>query len=162
MVESQFVADDFIAPETMDTQGFHFRVLEPGIAELDYVAVISSQKRLQGIFGPGSSWPETDLTLEQNIQSLKIHQQEFEQRQAFAYSVFNQSRDKCLGSVYIDPSRAADYDCEVYYWIRDDSLALEQELTETVFHWLLQCWPFNRIAFPGRVIPWHDWEHYIR
>ncbi|WP_182678330.1 hypothetical protein [Shewanella sp. SR44-3] len=60
------------------------------------------------------------------------------------------SNTKCLGSVYIDPSQSQDYDCEVYLWIRDDSLALDKTLYGAVLDWLSNDWPFSNIAFPGR------------
>ena len=58
--------------------------------------------------------------------------QEFKSQKALAYSVFNRSKNQCLGSVYIDPSRSSDYDCEVYLWVRDDSIALDKVLYHTV------------------------------
>jgi hypothetical protein len=119
---------------------------------------MSSQKRLQGIFGLGSEWPKSNLTLKENIASLKIHKREFESREAFAYSVFNKSKDKCLGSVYIDPSASPNYDCEVYLWVRDDSIELDKELYQTVLYWLSKTWHFSKVAFPGRCISWVEWD----
>jgi len=34
---------------------------------------MSSQERLQGIFGSGSGWPKSEMTLEENIASLKTN-----------------------------------------------------------------------------------------
>jgi hypothetical protein len=147
---SHFIHDAFVVPTTLDTEHFHLRMLEDSIAALDFEAVMSSQKRLQGIFGLGSQWPKVNMSLEENVESLKIHKQEFESRKAFAYSVFNNSNTKCLGSVYIDPSQSQDYDCDVYLWIRDDSLALDKTLYGAVLDWLSNDWPFSNIAFPGR------------
>lgn len=142
-----------------DSKNFHFRVLDENVAELDFEAVMYSQKRLQGIFGPKSEWPKSNMTLEENIESLKIHKQEFESRDAFAYSVFNSSKEKCLGSVYIDPSQSSNYDCEVYLWIRDESIAQDKELYLTVRNWLQVKWPFSNVVFPGRSISWESWAN---
>lgn len=155
---SEFIPEFFEAPKFFDTEFFHFRILEAEIAKLDFEAVMSSQKRLQGIFGPESEWPKRGMTLEENVESLKMHQQEFESRKAFAYSVFNGSKDKCLGSVYIDPSQSPNYDCEVYLWVRDDSFTLDNELYQTVLNWLQNVWPFSNVAFPGRTTPWKEWK----
>lgn len=157
-----FIPESFEVPKFFDTEYFHFRVLEDEIAKLDFEAVMSSQKRLQGIFGPESEWPKSDMTLEENIESLKIHKQEFESRKAFAYSVFNSSEDKCLGSVYIDPSKSPNYDCEVYLWVRDDSLGLDKDLYNVVLKWLSNDWPFSKIAFPGRSISWSEWRKQLK
>lgn len=152
-----FIPESFNIPKFLDSEKFHFRVLEEIIAELDFEAVMSSQKKLQGIFGIDSRWPESTMTLEENIASLKVHKQEFESRDAFAYSVFNKTKDKCLGSVYLDPSQSQNYDCEVYLWIRNDSLHLDNELYQIVLKWLSNEWPFAKIAFPGRCISWTEW-----
>lgn len=153
-----FISESFEVVKFYDTEYFHFRVLEPEVAELDFEAVMSSQKSLQGIFGPESEWPESDMTLKENIESLKVHQREFELREAFAYSVFNPTKDKCLGSVYIDPSQSPNYDCVVHFWLRDDSSGLDNVLYQTVLNWLQEDWPFVNIAFPGRKISWKNWK----
>ncbi|RPA64413.1 hypothetical protein EGC86_03870 [Shewanella frigidimarina] len=153
-----FIAETFEPPKNFDNEYFHFRVLEDEVAKLDFEAVISSQKRLYGIFGSDSEWPQSDMKLEENITSLKVHKHEFESRQAFAYSVFNQSKNKCLGSVYIDPSPSPNYQCVVYLWVRDDSIELDNELYRTVCKWLSKEWSFSKIAFPGRCILWKDWD----
>jgi hypothetical protein len=152
----------FEAPTLFNSEYFHLRVLEESVAELDFEAVMSSKKRLQGIFGLESQWPKTDMSIEENIESLKVHKQEFESKVAFAYTVFNNSKKKCLGSVYIDPSQSPNYDCEVYLWIRDDSIALEKVLYQTVLNWLKTSWPFSKVVFPGRSISWEDWTNELK
>ncbi len=153
-----FIADNFEAPRCFDSKNFHFRVLEEQVAEQDFEAINSSQKRLQGIFGPTSDWPRSDLTLAENRLSLQVHQREFDACEAFAYSVFNITRDKCLGSIYLDPSPSPDYDCVVHLWIRDDSIELDAVLYQTVIEWLADSWPFGKVAFPGRAISWEQWH----
>ncbi|MBQ4835750.1 hypothetical protein [Pseudoalteromonas luteoviolacea] len=157
-----FIPDTFEPPLYFDSANFYFRVLEEQVAQLDFDAVMSSQQRLQGIFGPNSQWPKRNMTLDENIESLQAHKKEFESREAFAYSVFNKSQDKCLGSVYIDPSQSPNYDCEVYLWVRDDSIKLEKALYQTVLIWLQERWPFSRIVFPGRSISWSRWASEIK
>ena len=157
-----FIPKSFDPPRTLKAKYFYFKVLEDSIAELDFEAVMSSQKRLQSIFGPDSEWPKFNMNIEENIASLKAHKGEFELREAFAYSVFNESKTRCLGSVYIDPSQSPNYDCDVYYWIRDDSLALEEELYKTVLNWLQKVWSFSKIAFPGKHISWEDWAKELK
>ncbi|WDE02478.1 hypothetical protein [Thalassomonas actiniarum] len=156
-MQKSFIPNSFEAPRFLKANYFHFRVLDDTVAQLDYEAVMSSQQRLKGIFGPGSDWPKSDMTIEENIASLQVHKQEFESREAFAYSVFSDSKDTCLGSVYIDQSQSPNYECEVYLWVRDDSITLEKELYQTVLNWLQEHWPFSKIAFPGRSITWKDW-----
>jgi len=152
-----FIPDSFKIPNKLNTESFHFRVLDDEVAMVDFKAVMSSQKRLKGMFGPTSEWPKGNMTIEENIKSLKAHKQQFDSREAFAYSVFNGTNDRCLGSVYIDPSQSQNFDCEVYLWIRDDDFALDTELYQVVLSWLQRSWLFSKIAFPGRSITWEDW-----
>ncbi len=155
---SQFLPRGFSAPRTHSTALFHFRVLEEAVEAEDYEAVMSSQKRLQGIFGPDSTWPAISMTRAQNAQSLKEHRYEFEHSLAFAYSVVDAQQTRCLGSIYIDPSRAKSFDCEVYLWIRDDSVERDDDLYCAVREWLSTRWPLKHVAYPGRSISWPEWQ----
>jgi hypothetical protein len=152
-----FVPKSFDVPTKVSLTPFQLTVLEESNAEVDYQAVMSSLKRLKSIFGPNTSWPSEKMSLEENIASLQTHHREFIDRDAFAYSVFDESRTHCLGSVYIDPSRSPHYDCEVYLWVREDNADLDAILHTSVLTWLTEHWPFDKIAFPGRSISWQDW-----
>ena len=79
-----------------------------------------------------------------------------------AYSVFNKSKNKCLGSVYIDPSDSPHFQCVVHLWIRNDSIELDNELFQTVRKWLSEEWHFSNAAFPGRCISWEDWADELK
>lgn len=161
-MSNSFIPKSFEPPVVYQTEAFYFRVLDTSIAKMDYDAVMSSQTQLQGIFGPCDNWPNSNMTLAENIASLKIHQQEFKSRQAFAYSILNSDKSRCLGSVYIDPSNAIHYDCEIYFWIRADSKQLENILYQTIQSWLTEKWPFTKPAFPGRQINWRAWAKELK
>ena len=152
-----FVPKSFDVPTNVSISPFYFTVLEESNAEVDYQAVMSSLPRLKSIFGPNTSWPSENMSLEENIVSLQAHKREFATREAFAYSVFDERKTKCLGSIYIDPSRSPHYDCEVYLWVREDSADLDAILYSSVLTWLTEHWPFEKVAFPGRSISWQDW-----
>ena len=53
----------------------------------DYDAVMTSVDHLRGVFGPHSTWPRPDLTLEQDLIDLGWHQKEFQRRRSFSYTV---------------------------------------------------------------------------
>lgn len=153
----KFTPQNFCAPRHFASKNFCFTILNEQVAELDYQAVMSSQKSLVGLFGPTDYWPQETMTLAENRASLRIHQQEFDSNKAFAYSVLTPTKDKCLGSVYIDNSRHKNYDAEVYFWLRDDARSLEDEFFILLKQWLKEQWPFDSVIFPGRDISWHDW-----
>ncbi|MGB0895609.1 MAG: hypothetical protein ACPGUD_14530 [Parashewanella sp.] len=157
----QFIPDSFEAPLTHESNHFCFVPLAPPVAAKDHEAVMSSVDSLKGIFGKTSDWPKASLTLVENTKSLEQHKYEFEKKLAFAYSVFNSTKDLCLGSIYIDPSQSSQFDCDVYFWIRDSHIHLETELKNEIDAWFKAVWPFKAVAYPGREISWEAWESII-
>ena len=65
-----------------------------------------------------------------------------------------------LGCVYFYPTDKADFDVEVFLWVRESALVtdLDAELSEAVRNWLETDWPFDHPAYPGREIDWDAWE----
>ena len=155
----KFIRDDFIVPEKLETDKFRLRMLTVDDVEKDYEAVLSSCEHLRNPVDE-NSWPKQNMTLEENLQDLQIHQDEFLKRVAFAYTVMSLDENKCLGCVYIDPSEKETFDSEVYLWVRTSELknGLDELLYETVKTWINEKWQFNNVAYPGREISWNDWK----
>ena len=162
MITEPFVADDFVVPKTVEHKHFCLAVLAPAVVEIDYDAVMSSRTRLRTVFAESDDWPKDSMTLEDNLKDLQQHEHDFNTRQAFAYTVLSnsktKSKTKCIGCVYIDPCKLKEFDCEIYLWVRDDALELDQELYEFISNWTSTDWPFSKIAYPGREIPWQTWQ----
>lgn len=141
-------------------EGFVVRPLRIGDAELDHETVLANRERLRGTFGPGHEWPAADLTLEGNRIDVAWHHKEFQRRDAFTYAVFTPDETVELGCLYLQPTTAPDYDVAVYYWLA--ATADERGLAETIEShlrdWVADAWPFDRVAYPGRDIPWAEWE----
>ena len=136
---------------------FKLVMLEPSVALQDYEVVMRNQVRLRAFFKGIMNWPKADMTLAENTASLAHHQSEFEQREAFAFSVFKILSGACIGSVYVDASRSIEFDCELYFWLDEKELQLEQQLANTLCDWLQQDWGLSRVALVGREIPLSDW-----
>lgn len=154
------VADDFIVPARLETAEFRLRMLTIHDGVKDYDAVMTSREHLLGVFGPQSTWPEAELSLEQDLIDLAWHQKEFQNRTSFAYTVMSPDEACCLGCVYVYPARPADYDAQVILWARQSELAngLEERLYQAVKDWCAEAWPFARVGFPGREVSWQEWE----
>jgi RimJ/RimL family protein N-acetyltransferase len=118
--------------------------------EKDFEAVIESRDLLHSLFG--GSWPREGFTVEENLADLKHHQQEFETRKAFAYTVVPLDESRVLGCVYINPTTKPNTDAEIYLWVRQSEYdrGLDKVLFQTVNNWLRSSWPFKKVAFPGR------------
>ncbi len=157
----QLVPADFAVPETLETEEFRLRMLTVHDLIKDYDAVMSSTQHLQDTYSreSGSDWP-AGLTIEDDLVDLGWHQREFTLRYSFAYTVMTLSEDRCLGCVYIMPTRKAGHDVKVSMWVREDTLAsgLDQRLFDTVAHWIETDWPFQCPAFPGRRTSFPDWH----
>jgi hypothetical protein len=151
MTES-FVPPYFIVPELLETDKFRLRVLRAADVDQDYDAVITSVDHLQGVFGEQSTWPASDLTREQDRIDLEWHENEFEARSSFTYTVMDPDESLCLGCVYIFPSRSSDYEADIYLWVRKSAYyeGLDPVLFHTVKSWVKDIWPFSKVRYPGR------------
>ena len=156
----KFAPDSAIVPSGIEAKNFRLRILTINDVVKDYDAVMSSISHLRGVFGPGSSWPSPDLTLEQDLIDLGWHQKEFQNRTSFAFTVMSLDESRCLGCVYVYPAEKRDYDAKVILWVCQSEIdaGLDKKLFSTVRKWLSEKWWFNRVAYPGRNLSWDEWE----
>jgi hypothetical protein len=147
-----FVPLNFIVPEVLETDKFRIRVLRAADVDLDYDAVITSVDHLKGVFGEQSNWPSVDLTSEQDRKDLEWHENEFDKRSSFTYTVVDLDESLCLGCVYIFPSRSSDCEADIYLWVRKSAYdeGLDPVLFHTVTTWIKDKWPFTKVRYPGR------------
>lgn len=151
MYARPIVPTEFSVPLKLQTDEFTLYPLTINNLIKDYDAVMASVKHLRGLMGNTDKWPD-GLTIEENLIDLGWHQREFTLRHSFTYSVMSLDEETCLGCCYIYPSMAAEYDVQVFYWIREELLAngLENKLGTVLRSWLLSAWPFSKVSYPGR------------
>jgi len=157
-----FVPADFDIPEALETESYRLRMLTVNDVVKDYDAVISSVEHIRSVWRPESSWPTSDLSLEQDLIDLGWHQGEFERRRSFAYTVVTLDESRVIGCVYIRPTRKAGYDALIELWTRppeQTDLVDEDRLRAVVKAWLRQEWLFENPAFPGADISWEEWRN---
>ena len=157
----QFIPEGFKVPPKLETSKFRLRMLTINDVDLDYDAVMSSVRYLEGVFGPDHRWPYPELSHEQDLIDLGWHQKEFQNRTSFAYTVMNLSETECLGCVYLYPTDKKSYDAMVILWVRESRKDLDKELYGAVVKWLNGEWPFKSPGFPGRDISWDEWKKAI-
>jgi hypothetical protein len=145
-------------PERLSTDEFLLRPLTPDDAEIDYEAVTESGARLHGVFGPDDEWP-TGLSETQNRVDVCWHYKEHQRRDAFTYGVFDSDETVELGCLYVQPTRVEGYDAAVYYWVSDAAIdrGLAEAIETACREWIGTEWPFERVAYPGRDVPWGEW-----
>lgn len=165
-VMKKLVPNDFNVPEILETDQLRLRMLTVQDVVKDYEAVMTSIGHLQKTkpFGPGHDWPTTSLTFEQDLIDLGWHQKEFQNRSSFAYTVMDLEETRCLGCVYIYPSRHPGFDAIIILWVRQSEVenGLDDHLFETVKKWIDEAWPFESPGFPGRTISWNAWKEQIK
>ena len=156
--ELTFVPDAFDVPTLLETDAFRVRILKASDVDLDYKAVMSSWEHLQGVFGPGSDWPQKRLTKAQDRRSFAGHELYFQQRTSFTYTVMNLDETECLGCVYIYPSRLDDFSAEIIMWVSADAFkeGLHDVLCQTVRKWMDDKWPFEKVIYLAREIEWKE------
>lgn len=159
-MKKNFVPKNFNIPLKFRTDKYKLEVLTPKVGEIDYDAVMSSKERLRSVFARCTEWPKDKMTLKENINDLRRHEQEFLDRKAFAYTVLNLTGDYCIGCVYIEPSSKINFDCEVYLWVRNSEIKFDPDLYQNIKSWIKTEWPFKNAAFPGRDIAWAEWNQF--
>jgi len=159
-MERQFLPSDFEVPVQIATPSFILRKLTTKDVEMDYEAVMSSKESLRQIFEADDDWPADDMTLEHNLEDLQYHQDEFDQRKSFTYTMLTADESTCIGCVYIYPWFREKYDARVYYWVRDSEKAkgLDTKLGDFLRKWIDDKWPIQNPVFPGRDMSWNEWE----
>ncbi|OPJ63827.1 hypothetical protein [Clostridium oryzae] len=161
-MEKKFVPDEFIIPEKLETEKFRMRMLTVNDVEKDYEAVMSSREHIRSTYDDedDDTWPEENMTIEEDLEDLRRHQEEFLKREAFVYTVVTLDESKCLGCVYMYPSEKKEIDAEIYLWARASGVenGLEKLIFESVKKWVKKEWPFKKVAFPGLEPKWDEWK----
>jgi hypothetical protein len=158
----RFYPPDAPVPAGMRTADLQLRVLRPEHVERDYDALMSSRKRL--LVWSGGSWPAADFTLEQNLGDMHYHEDNYNARRQFTFTVLSPDETRCEGCVYIDSWEtllrgsdttpetlgAGDDEGIVTYWVRDSALEreLDRQLLDGLLAWLRGSdWAFRRVLF---------------
>ena len=149
MKNKSFVPDDFFVPNLLETDRFRLRPLSIEDVEKDYEAVMETQTRFHEM---GLSWPRLGFTIQENLADLQRHQQAFDNRQAFAYTVVSLDESRTLGCVYINPVDSNEIDACVSLWVRESEYeqGLEPILFDVVKNWIHSSWPFTHVDYSGR------------
>jgi hypothetical protein len=155
-----FLPPDFEVPELLETDRFRIRPLTIHDVVKDYDAVMASREHLWEQFGRAWGWPKEDLSLEQDLIDLAWHQKEAQRRSSFTYAVMRPDERVQLGCLYFVPSQKQGFDATAALWVRASEVAgdLDEVLYATVGRWLGDRWPFTRVAWPGRELPWEEYD----
>ncbi|NCG18089.1 MAG: hypothetical protein GWP91_03635 [Rhodobacterales bacterium] len=133
----------FQIPSPLTLADWRLAPLHPKLAQVDYQAWRSCRERLVREL-QWNGWPGPDFSLADNVADLANHYAEFQQREAFAYSVL--TTESCIGCVYIEPWKEG---AQLAFWVVDEALPIEGDVVTGVLDWL-ELWPFERVVVPLR------------
>ena len=157
-MSQRFIPSGVELPAGLEHERFRLRPITIHDTVRDFDAVMSSREHLWSLFGEAWGWPPADLTLEQDLIDLAWHQKEAELRESFNFAVMSPDESRLLGCVYVDPPTKQGYDAEVFWWCRPDEPGLEDDVGAAARAWVEAEWPFERVAYPGRVDPWDEYD----
>ena len=151
--------DNFAIPQRWRGKNVLLVPAAPEWAALDFSAVVECRTSLKHFFGSADTWPPDELTLEEDRADLAWHKREFDAKSSFAYHLLDHDASECLGCLYLYPTAAQEHDAEAYLWVHTRLAQVQATFIENeVIEWVRQCWPFSAVAWPGRFIPFTDWE----
>ena len=144
----RIVPDSFEVPEWFDGSGYHLEPLAPIHNERDHAAWMGSVEHIRSTrgFPMGDGWPHP-MSLEDNLSDLEMHFAEFEDAEAFAYSVLD--GDEVIGCVYITPDRSVPNGVRLRSWVVEARSPLDEVLRTEIEAWLLSEWPFGAVEVTG-------------
>lgn len=141
---------EYQPPRELNTERMHLEPLAPEHAELDFAALMGSREHLRDTLHWGN-WPSADFTLEENREDLERHWEEFETRQAYAYTVLTPDRKRCIGCIYLNPrdDEGWEQSADMALWVVEDQLAseLDRHLLEALLTWFESDWDFSSVRW---------------
>lgn len=143
----QFVPPDFKVPAGLARGDLKLVPLGPEHNQRDYHAWTSSITHIRNT--PGfidSSWPYP-MSLDDNLDDLRQHADDFRRRVGFTYTV--KVGDDLVGCVYIYPAERRGW-ARVRSWVRHDRADLDRVLYAMVREWLESEWPFEGFEYSPR------------
>lgn len=158
-----FVPAGFSPPTRVVGKGFQLVPLSPALVKIDYDAYMSSIAHLQATFSRSPQWPHAGITDAEAMLDMETEQGRFERRESFAYGVLTPDGSRERGSVYLSPSPVPGFQAVARLWVTkaEYDAGFDAELYRWARHWVKTAWPFARVAWPGREIPWDEWDAMI-
>ena len=142
-----FVPEDFEPPAGLATERFVLEPLGPQHNQSDHEAWSSSIEHIRATPGfEDRAWPR-EMSVDDNRRDLERHARDFAARAGFTYTVLDPASRAVIGCVYIYPDESASRDAAVASWVRASHAELDIPLRQLVSRWLIEAWPFERIAY---------------
>jgi RimJ/RimL family protein N-acetyltransferase len=144
-----FVPEDFAPPAGLDGPGFRLEPLGPEHNDRDYAAWSGSIAHIKATPGFAEwKWPHP-MTPDENLDDLRRHRRDYEDRRGFTYTVLEPGTDDVIGCLYIYPLKDRS-GADVHSWVTERRAELDGPLYEAVSTWLGSDWPFESVEYAAR------------
>jgi hypothetical protein len=155
-----WIAPDFAVPTLVEEAEFKLVPLGPALVEIDYRAYMASIPHLQATFTRSTAWPNEGISLADAMVDMENEAGRFARRDSFAYAVLTPDGLRERGCVYVYPSKVAGHDAQVLLWVTaaEYEAGFDAELFAWTKDWIARDWPFEAVAYPGRLIAWEEWD----
>ena len=159
MYRQPLIPAGFEPPRELSLGDCRLRPLDHEVMLADYDAVVRGAEAIAGAYRREPRYYR-EFSLADEVIELGWHVGEWRRRRSFAYAVMSPDGARCFGSVYVYPTLKRDHDAEVILWTTPDAPGpgFEARLLAAVRAWLAEAWPLRSVAFPGRDIPWAEWD----
>ena len=154
-----FVPRDFDVPDEVELAGVRLRLVDERQLAKRYEAQTSSLNHLrQALAYRDQPWLASGMTMPTAFSEICHCQWQHHNRLSFTYGVFDLGDTRQLGGIHIEPTNKAGAQAQTVSWVRASELggALDETLFDAVRHWVSSTWPFDSIAFPGRLDEWDE------
>lgn len=143
----------YTPPQGFETEACSCFFTDPGFYQSDFDAVIASRDNLR--IWSDSGWPEDNFTAEINREDLQLHVDDNEAHEAYGYMLYDPTRTRCYGSLYVNPTtRMAEnyeftngteavlqhFDARIDYWLSSDIRDMHLQLSRSICHWIRDSW----------------------
>lgn len=155
-MSKRFIPREATLPDGLEHERFRLRPITIHDVVKDYATVMTHREHLWALFGEAWGWPPARLTLEEDLIDLAWHQKEHQMRSTFNFAILSPDESRLLGCVYVDPPTKQGFDAEVFWWTVPEE-ELEDEVGRAATAWVETEWPFEKVAYPGRVQPWAEY-----
>jgi len=154
------VSPDYVVPTSAEGPGFRLQPLGPDLVKIDFDAYMSSVEHLQQTFTRSTDWPHAGISDADAMLDMQTEAGRFARRESFAYSVLTPDGKRERGCIYVAPSPVPGYDAVVRIWVTKAEYdgGFDKALEAWAHQWIAARWPFGKVAWPGRDIPWATWD----
>lgn len=158
--KASFIPDAFQPPLLVETAAFKLVPLGPALVKVDFDAYMSSIEHLQKTFTRSADWPHAGISAADAMRDMESEEARFQKRESFAYAVLTPDGRHERGCVYVYPSTVEGHDAVVRLWVTkaDYDAGFDAQLYQWVVRWIAKDWPFAKVAYPGRAVPWSRWD----